>query len=206
VTDALRLRLASLAPDGARLTAEQLALLDRYLQLLDRWNRRINLTALPLEGFPEATLDRLIVEPLGASEHVPSSAKEWFDLGSGGGSPAVPLKIARPELRLTMVESRARKAAFLREVARSLVLRDVRVLASRFEELPTAGACEADLVTVRAIRVDAALLSAAARLLRPGGTLMLFSGLASDNRDTPGFRLLRVTPLVGASLTVLERQ
>jgi hypothetical protein len=111
-----------------------------YLSLLARWNRRINLTALPLgDPVPAATLDKLIVEPLVAAELFPTSEPVWFDLGSGGGSPAIPLRIARPSGSLTMVESRDRKCAFLREAVRTLGLSQTTVLSTRFEELRPQG-------------------------------------------------------------------
>ena len=80
----------------------------------------MNLTALPLDPPTDETFDRLLIEPLAASRQVRADmASVWFDLGSGGGRPAIPLKIARQQLRLTMIESKERKSAFLREAARS---------------------------------------------------------------------------------------
>src|ERR1700681_1711373 len=110
----------------ARLTvaASEIDQLEAYYHLLSRWNRTINLTALSLEPLCDDTVDRLLIEPLAVAFHVPDSRAGWFDLGSGGGSPAIPLKIVRPLLGLTMVEARARKAAFLREVIRDLALPD----------------------------------------------------------------------------------
>ena len=87
--------------------------LEAYFQLLTQWNAKINLTALPLDPPTDETFDRLLVEPLAASKQIPTHTPSvWFDLGSGGGSPAIPLKIARPALRLTMIESKERKSAF----------------------------------------------------------------------------------------------
>ena len=84
--------------------------LEAYFRLLTQWNAKINLTALPLEQPTDETFDRLLVEPLGAAKQLRADASLiWFDLGSGGGSPAIPLKIARPALRLTMIESKERK-------------------------------------------------------------------------------------------------
>ena len=86
-------------------------------------------------------MDRLVVEPLVAVQWMPRGAKSVVDIGSGGGSPAVPLKLAVPELGLRMVESRTRKAAFLREVVRHLALKDVVVETCRYEELSRRGEC-----------------------------------------------------------------
>ena len=70
--------------------------LEIYYRLLSRWNTKINLTALPLEDLTDHAVDRLLIEPLAAARFVPESPLTWFDLGSGGGSPALPLKLVRP--------------------------------------------------------------------------------------------------------------
>jgi len=166
--------------------AEQLV---TYIDLLTRWNERINLTALPLAGLPHRTLDRLLGEPFVASSLAPAEGR-WFDLGSGGGSPAVPLKILRPGLRLTMVESRQKKAAFLREVVRRLGFSGVEVAARRFEELPqTEEPGSVDLLTARAIRLDDAFFATAAHLLALNGVLMLFSSAADALAEPKGYEL-----------------
>ena len=128
--------LARLAPASISLTSDQIERLAEYWRLLERWNSRINLTSLPLRDYPSGSVDRLIVEPLLASPLMPATPVNWYDLGSGGGSPAIPLKIVTPGAQLIMVESRSRKAAFLREVVRSLALtKSARVEARRFEDV-----------------------------------------------------------------------
>lgn len=164
-----------LGPDSA-IDDKKLSLIESYLRLLAHWNRRVNLTSLPLDGFPEITLRKLIVEPLGALESMPKGESSWFDFGSGGGSPAVPIKVALPRSRLWMVESRGRKAAFLREVVRQLQLSGAEVLSRRIEELaPIRDPGSVDVITVRAVRLTPEVLWEVARLLRPSGVLVLFS-------------------------------
>ncbi len=94
----------------------------------------------------------------------------------------MPLKLAVPELGLRMVESRTRKAAFLREVVRRLALKDVVVETCRYEELSRRGELlgGADVVTVRAVKVDRRALEAFQGLLRVGGALMLFRRAGED--------------------------
>lgn len=169
-------------------TAEMLESLQEYFRLLARWNARINLTAFPLLQPTDETYDRLFVEPLAAAPHVQDGKAVWFDLGAGSGSPAIPLKIARPTLRLTMVESKARKAAFLREAVRVLGLEHTRVEHTRFEEVAIRPnvAGTAGLVTVRAVRPDAVLFSTAAHLLKRHGQLLLFRRSA-DVPEAEGF-------------------
>jgi 16S rRNA (guanine527-N7)-methyltransferase len=158
---------------GVHVPEEAIAPFETYFRLLSQWNLKINLTALPLKTPTDATFDRLFIESLIAATLIPDAPAIWFDFGSGGGSPALPLKLIRRALSLTLVESKARKAAFLREAVRVLKLPGTDVANVRLEELPTPTP-QADLVTVRAVRPDTALLDVAARLLRSGGHLLLF--------------------------------
>ena len=168
--------LARLASAGVAVAASEIDQLEAYYRLLRRWNATINLTALLLEPLSDDALDRLFVEPLAAAKYVSEANADWVDLGSGGGSPAIPLKIMRPGLNLTMVEARERKAAFLREVARELNLTGTTVATERFETLANRPdfAGLAALVTVRAVKVDSNLLRNGRRLLLPEGKLFLF--------------------------------
>ncbi len=158
----------------------------RYYALLQRWNRRINLTSLPLEECPDATLKRLFVEPLLASRYFEDQPFDWIDLGSGGGSPAIPIKIVRPQTRLLMTESRGKKAAFLREVVRSLGLSGAKVSSDRFEAIAEGMPSSADVVSARGIKIGGAELDSVRGLLRPAGRLLLFGRIESY----PGFDLL----------------
>jgi 16S rRNA (guanine527-N7)-methyltransferase len=163
--------------------------LEIYYQLLTKWNAKINLTAFRLvpEG-EEAAIDRLLIEPLIAARYVPENARTLLDAGSGGGSPAIPLKLASQNLHLRMVEGKTRKAVFLREAVRALGLRDAEVETSRFEELlPRAELHEAlDLLSIRAVRVETRTLLTLQAFLRPGGKLLLFRGSGrSDLEESP---------------------
>ena len=174
---------------GVHVPEEAIAPFETYFRLLSQWNVKINLTALPLKTPTDATFDRLFIESLVAATLIRDAPAIWFDFGSGGGSPALPLKMIRPALSLTLVESKARKAAFLREAVRVLKLPGTDVANVRLEELPTPTP-QADLVTVRAVRPDTALLHVAARLLRVGGHLLLFGNPghlthAAFERDSP---------------------
>jgi 16S rRNA (guanine527-N7)-methyltransferase len=194
---------------GLSVAPKALAQLEAYYRLLARWNRRFNLAGFALDaGAPDA-VDRLLVEPVAASRFVGDPGQVWVDLGSGGGSPAIPLRIVRPAAKLVMVESKARKAAFLREVIRALELNGVSVEERRFEEFSSSSAMtgSADLTTVRAVRVDGKLYDTALALLRTGGRLFLFG--ASDVADPPeGFEREghhKRLGAAGSSLQVLLR-
>lgn len=187
-----------------------------YYQLLRRWNEKINLTAL---GDTDEALDRLLLEPVAAAQLIRKHLEmgpdlSLIDLGSGGGSPAIPLALALPVTRLIMVESRGRKAAFLREAARALpITAHVEVEARRFEELSRdpSFAGQMHLVSVRAVRADATTLAATAAFLRPGGHALLFRGPeGADRPEAAPDRLAhvkteRLLPTVDGRLTILRR-
>ncbi|HZS13552.1 MAG TPA: 16S rRNA (guanine(527)-N(7))-methyltransferase RsmG [Candidatus Dormibacteraeota bacterium] len=102
-----------------------------YLDELDRWNVRINLTAVPREH----AWDRHVAEVLPLLDAVaPPPAARVIDVGAGGGVPGVPMAILRPDLRVTLLDSDRRKAAFLTHVAGALQLANVEVLDARAED------------------------------------------------------------------------
>lgn len=176
---------------------------EQYYSLLRRWNATTNLTALPLDDFPARTLDRLFVEPLQAAELLEDSPLACVDVGSGGGSPAIPLKLVRPSLRLTLVESVAKKTAFLREAVRELGLVKTEVLTARIEEVVPARLDGADIILVRGVRTDQPLAAVLAKLLKPGGRILRF-GSASE-RVLAGFGEVQRRPLAtGGELLVLR--
>jgi 16S rRNA (guanine527-N7)-methyltransferase len=182
-----------------------------YFELLQRWNRRINLTGIV--DLDEA-IDRLLLEPLAAARHIPAWVRTVLDVGSGGGSPAIPIKLARPAVRLIMIESKTRKAAFLREVVRQVGLSDVQVEGTRYEELLAQPAFHevADLVTVRAIRTDLRTLAALEAFLRPSGWLFLFLSEADERAwgvSPPRLHVIGAYPLVTtlkSDLVILEKR
>lgn len=185
---AKRLRKAHLSLDPQVVEA-----LAAYYQLLAVWNQKINLTAFSLTEAQDEAIDRLLVEPLVAARHLTAghghlhvaagSHPRVLDIGSGGGSPAIPLKLAMPGLHLRMVESKTRKSAFLREAVRHLGVSNAEVETARAEELLTRPDLHEsqDLVTVRAVRVEHKQLVKLQAFLRTGGRLLLFrSGTGSD--------------------------
>jgi 16S rRNA (guanine527-N7)-methyltransferase len=177
-----------------------------YLSLLSRWNTRINLTSLPLDPPTPAAIDRLVVEPLLTAPLLDRSIAIWFDLGSGGGSPAIPLQLAHPAQRLILVESRDRKAAFLREAIRELPVEGAEVEVSRIEQVTARphNSGVADLVTVRAVKASASLFSDIKALLRFRGQAVLF-GASVTPADLPrGLERIDV-PQPSHGLVVLRR-
>lgn len=155
--------------------------LNAYFELLRKWNRKVSLTSLPVEDAGDEAIDRLLIEPVLAARYVPRPDAAVLDIGSGGGSPAIPMRIAAPGITMRMVESKTRKAAFLREVVRNLSLDRALVDAVRFEELLVRPALHDafDVVTMRAVRVDRKTLAQIQSFIRPGGSSFLFGTTTS---------------------------
>jgi 16S rRNA (guanine527-N7)-methyltransferase len=166
-------------PDAPALFAS----ISTYIDILLRWNARINLTAI---RDPEEIVTRHFGEslflarnlfvgtaaigcPAGRSPAATVSSA-LADLGSGAGFPGIPIKLWAPSISLTLIESNHKKAAFLREITRSLTLMDVNIQNTRAETLPPAAF---DVVTLRAVERFDAALPIAARLLKPQGRLAL---------------------------------
>ena len=174
---------------GLTVSVELAERLGAYVELLSRWNKRMNLTALDER---DEAIDRLLIEPLVAVKYLPSQSAAVLDIGSGGGSPAIPMKLAASGIALRMVEAKTRKAAFLREAIRQLNLGDTVVEASRHEELLSRPDLHeaAGVVTVRAVRIEVRLLTGLQAFLAPGGEIFLFRG--SGGPDAPA----ALTPLL----------
>jgi len=114
------------------ISQNQVILIQQYMAILRRWNEKLNLTAIrdPLE-----ILYRHFCESMFGASAIPVDKVRIADIGSGPGFPGIPLKIARPELQLVLVESNIKKGTFLAEVVREVELTDTRVMISRYEEL-----------------------------------------------------------------------
>lgn len=122
------------------------AQLARYLDLLFRWNEKINLTAV---RDPNVLVRLHVAECLRAAQRIPEGVETVLDFGSGAGLPGIPIQIARPELRVTLAESQKKKAAFLREALHEIGLTRAAIHPGRVENLPIAQTF--DLVTLRAV-------------------------------------------------------
>jgi 16S rRNA (guanine527-N7)-methyltransferase len=199
---------------GVSVSPELGARLEIYYRLLAAWNTKINLTGLDLGDPSPETLDRLLIEPLAAARQVPTAATRMIDIGSGGGSPALPLALACPAVRLLMVESKTRKSVFLREAVRALGLQGADVATARFEELLARPDLHEthDLLTIRAVRVESRVLMNLQAFVKPGGHIFLFRGATSaDPSETvhPPLAWKATYPLIESlrsRLVVLEKR
>lgn len=155
----------------------------RYLELLLRWNERMNLTAV---REPEAIIARHFIECSAAALKLPPDTATLLDYGSGAGFPGIPIALLRPEIRVTLAESQFKKAAFLEEALRVVDLR-CEVFARRVDTLPKERVFDA--ITLRA--VDKMKLALAAALPRVKRYLVLFTtaqARSSLEELAPGFR------------------
>jgi 16S rRNA (guanine527-N7)-methyltransferase len=187
--------------------------LEVYYRLLSTWNDKINLTGLNLSDFGPESIDRLLVEPLVAASHVQPAVRSILDIGSGGGSPAIPMVLALSDVTVLMVEAKTRKSVFLREALRALGLSRGEVITSRFEELLAKPRLHEahDLLTIRAVRIESRVLMSLQAFVRPGGEIFLFRTTASvtgPTTVTPPLAWKASYPLLeqASTLVVLEKK
>ena len=178
--------------------------LEAYFRLLTHWNHRINLTALDLDAMAAASMDRLLIEPLAAARYA-LRHQPLLDIGSGGGSPALPFALAAEASELTMVESRRRKSVFLREAAHAVGLDDAHVLTTRFEDASFSGKLTGRFaaVTARAVRLEENNWPSLWSVLRPGGSIFYFHRRDAHANQSPipvQPRIYQLTPDASVSI------
>lgn len=170
---------------------EQVAALERYLDLLEKWNRVYNLTAIRDRArmVTHHLLDSLSILP-----HVRGS--NVLDVGSGAGLPGIPIAIARPALRVTLLEANQKKSAFLTQAVGELHLANVTVVTERVESWHTLA--RFDAIVSRAFADLGEFVAAAGRLLAPQGVIAAMKGVhpyEEIERLPQGFRVREVVRL-----------
>ena len=161
---------AGIAALDLALPASAEAKLLAYLALLDKWNRVYNLTAVrdPERMVSHHLLDSLATVPFFQGESV-------LDVGSGGGLPGIPLAIARPAMRVTLIDSIAKKTAFLLQAKAELGLSNLDVVTGRVEDYrPDA---RFDVITSRAFSDLKEFVTLTRHLLKPTGHWLAMKGL-----------------------------
>lgn len=164
--------IAQLLKPFIELDEMRLRAISTYIDLLLKWNARINLTAI---REPDEIVQRHFGESLFAAKYLleqklPQTA---IDLGSGAGFPGVPFALLAPDVQVTLIESQQKKTTFLRELIRVLNLKNVKVFDKRAESYPEA----ADLVMLRAVEKFEEALEMAVRLTNIDGRIGLMIGL-----------------------------
>ncbi len=104
--------------------------IERYIALIERWNKVHNLTAIrnPQEMLTQHVMDSLVVLPHIQGAHI-------IDVGTGAGLPGIPIALAKPDWQVTLVESNQKKIAFLQQVKIELGLKNVEIMAQRIEHI-----------------------------------------------------------------------
>lgn len=154
------------------LSPEQFQQLQAHLELLLKWNAKISLTAI---RDPREIVRRHFGESLFAGAQLdPKPHTRLADLGSGAGFPGLPIAVLRPEIKVTLIESKQKKVAFLREVIRNAQIGNASIYAGRAEDVSN----RSQIVTLRAVEKFESVLPIAASLLEAHGELALLIGAA----------------------------
>lgn len=173
------------APAGAA------AALDRYLDLVVKWNKVHNLTAIiePQRMVIEHLADSLSIAPLLRGPRV-------LDVGSGAGLPGIPLAVVRPQWRFTLLDASQKRCAFLRQATIELALSNVDIACARVEQFRAQAMF--DTIVSRAFAETAIFAQSACALLADDGVMIAMKGVYPEDELTrlpAGVRLLEVVKL-----------
>ena len=155
---------------GLDLSGDQQDKLLAYVEMLKKWNKTYNLTALRDES-------QIISHHLLDSLTLPSyleGAQTMLDVGSGGGQPGIPAAVCRPDLQITLLDANTKKTSFLQQAAIELELKNVRVVSGRVEAVQ---GLRADVITSRAFAELADFVNWTAHLLQNGGCWAAMKGV-----------------------------
>ena len=177
--------ISKISYETLRLTGEQRKLFDQLILLLDEKNRQVNLTAItdPQEIREKHFADSLAVCLCKEAEEKMQQGAKVLDLGTGGGFPALPVKIVYPDAEMTMLDATAKKLAVLDEMTGALGLENAVTVWGRAEELAHEAKYRAsfDLVVSRAAMYLPALIECAVPFLKEGGTLIAYKQGSNDD-------------------------
>ena len=205
-------RMATLPAPIAELVRESAALgvtlsdvaitrFQNYIDTLLLWRTRLSLTTA---ATPEKVVRDHILDSLALHRFIQPGMRV-ADLGSGAGFPGVPLAIACNSARFTLVESRRKKANFLREVVRSAELANVEIIEDRAERLTDDGSARWDLVVSRAVWAGAGFLAISERLLLSGGVAIAMKGPKASGETLVDSRSFAPADIVEYRLTTGAR-
>ena len=155
---------------GLDLSGKQQDKLLAYVEMLKKWNKTYNLTALRDESqiISHHLLDSLTLPPY------LEGAQTMLDVGSGGGQPGIPAAVCRPDLQITLLDANTKKTSFLQQAAIELELKNVRVVSGRVEAVQ---GLRADVITSRAFAELADFVNWTAHLLQNGGCWAAMKGV-----------------------------
>ena len=155
---------------GLDLSGEQQDKLLAYVEMLKKWKKTYNLTALRDESqiISHHLLDSLTLPPY------LEGAQTMLDVGSGGGQPGIPAAVCRPDLQITLLDANTKKTSFLQQAAIELELKNVRIVSGRVEAVQ---GLRADVITSRAFAELADFVNWTAHLLQDGGCWAAMKGV-----------------------------
>ena len=173
---------AGIAAMGLTIPPEQQAKLLDYVELLKKWNKTYNLTALRDESL---MISHHLLDSLTLLPYI-GNAQTMLDVGSGGGQPGIPAAICRPDVQITLLDANTKKTSFLQQAAIELGLSNVRVVSGRVEAVQN---FQADLITSRAFAELADFVQWTAHLLKDGGRWAAMKGVYPEEeiRRLPDF-------------------
>ena len=180
---------------GLTLSHKQVADLNTFLQELGRWNRVHNLTSVEGE---RASIDLHLIDSIAIlpimREFLPTTQVQIADLGSGGGLPAIPIAIAEPNWRISLIEAVRKKTAFLQNVKGKLGLSNASIYSDRVEQVAIQEPGKYDAVISRAFTSLDRFLDLAEPFLKPGGLVFAMKARRADEElsaiSTERWRLL----------------
>ncbi|AXY24553.1 16S rRNA (guanine(527)-N(7))-methyltransferase RsmG [Suicoccus acidiformans] len=174
--------IEALKNKGIQLTEEQVAQFERYYQELVEWNEKVNLTAITVkeEVYLKHFYDSLM--PLWLTPEVFEKANSLCDVGAGAGFPSIPLKIVRPDLTITIIDSLNKRIQFLDHLSGVLGLSDVSAVHARAEEAGQNATYRGqfDIVTARAVASLNVLTELCIPLARKGGHFIALKGQQAE--------------------------
>jgi len=157
---------------GISVRSHQADLFAVHALMLDKWNQKINLSAIhsPLDMAVKHYLDA--IAPL----HFVRQGRHVLDVGSGAGFPGIPLKVMIPSLHVTLVDATRKKVSFLKHVIRELGLTDISAVHARVENLPEALEGSFDVIVSRAFSSLADIAEKSLPFLAPEGEIIAYKG------------------------------
>ena len=195
---------------GLDLSGSNIDRLELFLQEMARWNRVHNLTAIEdqKDSVVLHLIDSIAVLPI-MDQFLGSKAVSIADLGSGGGLPAIPIAILRPEWQLTLIEAVRKKTAFLQHARGRLELKNTEILSERVEAVAKRRPGEFDAVISRAFTSLANFLELSLPLLKPDGLVFAMKAKRADEElqevSFKQWQLLADEPLQIPNLRVERR-
>lgn len=165
---------AGIAAMGLTIPPEQQAKLLDYVELLKKWNKTYNLTALRDESL---MISHHLLDSLTLLPYI-GNAQTMLDVGSGGGQPGIPAAICRPDVQITLLDANTKKTSFLQQAVIELGLSNVRVVSGRVEAVQN---FQADLITSRAFAELADFVQWTAHLLKDGGRWAAMKGVYPED-------------------------